>query len=94
MPLGLRNAPRIFQRLMYSVFQEALDQFCPVDLDDILVYSSSTSEHLQHIEWVLFKLRSNSLFANPTKCEFGLTNLENLEHIISSGTVKPDLKKA
>ena len=92
MPLGLSNAPIIFQILIKSIFQEA-DHFCTVHLDDILIYSSSTAEHLQHIEWVLSKLRSNPLFAKPTKCEFDLTKLTYLGHIISSGTVKPNPKK-
>ena len=92
-PLGLRNTPRIFQKLMNSVFQEALDHFSIVYLDNIIMYLSSTSEHLQHIEWVLFKLQSNSLFAKPTKCEFNPTKLAYLGCIISSGTVKPNPKK-
>ena len=82
------NAPRTFQRLINSVFQEALDHFLTVYLDDILIYSSSTAKHLQYIEWVLSKLRSNYLFEKPTKCEFGLTELEYLGHIISNGTAK------
>ena len=93
MLLGLRNAPSIFQRLIYSVFKEALDHFCSVYLDDILIYSYSTSEHLQYTLWVLSKLRSNYLFAKPTKCEFGLTKLEYLGYIISSSAVKSNPKK-
>ena len=73
MPLGLCNAPSTFQRLMNSVFCEALDKFCTVYLDDILIFSNTPQEHLQHVEFILSKLRSNSLFAKPTKCEFGLT---------------------
>ena len=93
MPLGLINAPNTFQRLINSVFQESIDHFCTVYLDDILIYSSYTSKHFKHIEWVLSKLRSNSLFEKPTKCEFGLTELEFLGYIISSSTVKPNPKK-
>ena len=78
---------------MNSIFQEAFDYFCTVYLDDVLIYSFSTAEHFQHIEWVLSKLRSNSLFEKPTKYEFGLTVLEYLEHIIYCGNVKPDPKE-
>ena len=46
MLLGLSNAPRTFQRLINSVFHKALDCFCTVYLNYILIYSSSTSEHL------------------------------------------------
>ena len=78
---------------MNSVFKEALDHFCTVYLNDILVYSSSNAQHLQHIEWVLSKLKSNSLFAKPTKFEFGLTELEYLGCIISSSNIKCNHKK-
>ena len=69
-----QNIPKTYK----SIFQEDLDHFCTVYLDDILIYSFSTAEHLQHIEWVLSELRSNSLFAKPTKCEFDLTELDIL----------------
>ena len=78
---------------MNSVFQETLDYFCTVYLDDILIYLYSSSEHLQYIQWVLSKLRCNSLFAKSTKREFGLTELNYLEQIISSGTINPNPKK-
>ena len=58
---------------MYSTFQEMFDHFYNIYLDDILIYLSFTLEHLQHIEWVLSKLRFNSLFAKPTKSEYNLT---------------------
>ena len=93
MPLGLSKAPSTFQILINSVFQEALGRFCMLYLDDILIYSSSTAEHLQQIEWVLSKLKSNFFFAKPTKCEFGPTELEYLGCIISSSIVKPNPKK-
>ena len=60
---------------MNGVFQEDFDYFGNVYLDDILIYSSSTIEHLQHIELVLYKVKSNFFFVKYTKCEFGLTKL-------------------
>ena len=77
---------------MNSIFREVLNHFNAEYLDDILVYLFSTAKHLPHIDWVLSKLRSNSLFAKPTKCEFGLTELDYLGHIICSGTVKSNPK--
>ena len=46
---------------MNNIFQEALDHFHAVYLDEILLYLSSTSEHIHHMEWILSKLRSNYL---------------------------------
>ena len=91
--LGLSDAPSTFQRLMTIVLQQAFIYFYTVYLDDILMYLSSIAKHLQYIEWVLFKLRSNYLFAKPTNYEFGLTKLEYFGYILSSGTVNPYSKK-
>ena len=49
-PLGPRNSPRIFEGLMNHIFQETLNFFYTGYLDDILVYASSTLEHLQYYE--------------------------------------------
>ena len=50
---GLCNAPKIFQRLMYKIFQANLDIFCTVYLDDILIISWSSSTYKQYLHWVL-----------------------------------------
>ena len=70
MPFGLTNAPTMFIDLMNRVFQSYLDQYMVVFIDDILVYSSSYSEHEQHLRVVLQTLRENKLYAKLDKCEF------------------------
>ncbi len=49
MPFGLTNAPTTFCTLMNNVFQEWLDDFVVVYIDDILVYSNSMEEHVEHL---------------------------------------------
>jgi hypothetical protein len=55
----LTNAPAYFMNMMNKVFMDELDKFMVVFIDDILVYSSTTEEHEQHLRVVLEKLRQN-----------------------------------
>lgn len=71
-PFGLTNAPATFQCVMNLVFAPFLRKFVIVFLDDILVYSPSWADHLQHLRLVLETLRQSQFFAKLTKCSFGL----------------------
>ena len=53
MPFGLSNAPVVFMCLMNGVFQEYLDKFVIVFMDEILVYSKSEEEHEPYLRMVL-----------------------------------------
>ena len=61
--------------------------------DDILVFSKTWEEHLQHLEMVLSTLEKESLYAKESKCEFGMTELLYLGHIISVDGVRVDPEK-
>ena len=58
MPFGLTNAPATFQRLMNETFKEDLFKHVLIFLDDLLVYSETTAELLEHLEKVFLKLRA------------------------------------
>jgi hypothetical protein len=60
-PFELTNAPAIFQALMNDVLQPFLRRFVLVFFNDILIFSSSWSEHLRHLHLVFTKLQENSL---------------------------------
>jgi hypothetical protein len=49
MPLGLTNAPTIFQHLMNDIFREFLDNFVVCYLDDILIFSKNEKDHEKHV---------------------------------------------
>ncbi|KAJ9511015.1 hypothetical protein QJQ45_002809 [Haematococcus lacustris] len=93
MPFGLCNAPATFQRLMNDIFRPHLDQFVLVYLDDILIYSQSEAEHLEHLRTVLGLLRQHQLYANLSKCAFFLPSMDFLGHIISAAGIHPDPAK-
>eukprot|EP00253_Pinus_taeda_P004973 PITA_04973 len=70
MPFGLSNAPSNFMRLMNEMLKEFIGRFVIVYLDDILIFSRTKREHLQHIRRVFEKLQQNKLLINLKKCTF------------------------
>ncbi|XP_013921110.1 PREDICTED: RNA-directed DNA polymerase homolog [Thamnophis sirtalis] len=80
MSFGLTNAPTVFQQFMNDIFRDLLDQFVVIYLDDILIYSTSQKDHLQHLCLVMQRLREHRLFAKLEKCQFWQTTIEFLGH--------------
>ena len=93
MLFGLCNAPATFQRVMNTILRESLDKFVLVFLDDILIYSRTKEEHLEHIREVLHRLRSEKLFGRLKKCDFFRTEVEYLGFDVSAEGIKPSLSK-
>nr|ABA95104.1 retrotransposon protein, putative, Ty3-gypsy subclass [Oryza sativa Japonica Group] len=90
MSFGLTNAPAFFMNLMNKVFMEYLDKFVVVFIDDILIYSRTKEEHEEHLRLALEKLREHQLYAKFSKCEFWLSEVKFLGHVISAGGVAVD----
>ncbi|KAL2243581.1 UNVERIFIED_CONTAM: Transposon Tf2-12 polyprotein [Sesamum indicum] len=93
MPFGLTNAPAAFMALMNRTFQEYLDHFVIVFIDDILVYSKDRDEHEQHLRIVLQILKEKELYAKLSKCEFWVNQVVFLGHVVSGDGVMPDPSK-
>ena len=68
MAFGLTNAPAAFMDLMNRVFKKYLDKFVIVFIDDILIYSKTEEEHVEHLRIVLETLRQEKLYAKFSKC--------------------------
>jgi hypothetical protein len=93
MPFGLKNAPSSFQRMMNIVLHDLVDKVCVIYIDDILIYSQSKEEHLQHIKLVLERLRKYGLVASAEKCKFCLGKVDYLGFTISQNKVEPQAEK-
>lgn len=93
MPFGLANAPAIFQRFIQSILREYLDVFCFVYLDNILIFSKTRSEHVDHVAKVLSKLQDNKLTASPEKCQFFADKVVFLGFVITPQGISMDPDK-
>ncbi len=92
-PFGVSNAPATFMTLMNEIYRPFLDKFVLVFMDDILVYSRTPEEHLQHVEKALEVLRREKLYTKESKCAFFQTEVDFLGHRITREGIKPDPKK-
>ena len=93
MSFGLTNTTTTFMDLMNRVFHPYLDRFVIVFIDDILVYSGSLEEHLEHLRIVLQTLRERQLYVKLSKCQFWLDKVAFLGHVISVEGVSVDPQK-
>nr|GEX29903.1 putative reverse transcriptase domain-containing protein [Tanacetum cinerariifolium] len=93
MPFGLTNATAVFMDLMNSVCKPYLDKFVIVFIDDILIYSRNKKEHANHLRIYLELLRKEKLYAKFSKCDFWISIIQFLGHIIDSQGLHVDPAK-
>ena len=93
MPFGLSNAPSTFERCMELVLRGLQWKTLLIYLDDVIVYSSTVSQHLEQLEEVFQRLAAAGLKLKPSKCELLQTKVAFLGHVVAADGVRPDPSK-
>ena len=83
----MRNAGQSFQRYIHRALEDSDFVFCYID--DILIASSNSEEHENHLRAVFKRLKKYALRINVNKCQFGQSKLEFLGHLIDRDGLKP-----
>ena len=86
-PFGLAQAPAFFQKLINMVLSQ-LD-FAMGYLDDIIIFSKTEEEHLDHLTQVFERLRRAGLKLKLQKCSFFKKHIQYLGHLISDEGIQP-----
>ena len=86
-PFGLAQAPAYFQRLINEVLTDC--NFAMGYLDDIIIFSKTEEEHLQHLEEIFEQLRKAGLKLKLQKCSFFKKHIQYLGHLISDEGIQP-----
>ena len=86
MPFGLKGAPTTFQRLM-DVILSPCTRFARAYQDDIVIFSESWEEHLEHLEEVFRRLEEAGLKAKSSKCVIAADHCSYLGHIVGHGQI-------
>ena len=90
---GLKNSPASFSRLMQLILSGLLYFICLCYIDDIILFSSTFEDHLNHIALVIKQLIEANVKAKPQKCQFACKEIRFLGNILSKNGVKPDPAK-
>lgn len=93
MPMGLKNAPAIFQSLMNQVLGNMPRRVAFCYLDDIVIPARTFEEMLENISAVLTALQAAGLTCRLSKCEFAMRRIEYLGFEIENGQIKPGTRK-
>ncbi|GJY65340.1 putative reverse transcriptase domain-containing protein [Tanacetum coccineum] len=93
MPFCLTNAPVVFMDLINRVCKPYLDKFVIVFINDILIYSCKKEEHANHLRIILELLKKDKLYAKFSKCDFWISIVQFLGHVIDSQGIHVDPAK-
>nr|KYP51935.1 Retrovirus-related Pol polyprotein from transposon 297 family [Cajanus cajan] len=93
MPFGLRNAGATYQRLMNKIFQKQIGTCLEVYVDDMVIKSTSASDHLKDLGTIFEEVRRHHMRLNPAKCTFGVAGGKFLGFMLSNRGIEANPDK-
>lgn len=90
LPFGLKTSPAIFQRILRNTLKKyGLDDFAVNYIDDILIFSKTFKEHLDHLRKLIYNVYLEGFRLSLAKCEFAQSKVKYLGHIIENNSTTP-----
>ena len=83
LPQGLKISPSAFQRIMIKICGDLLNVVCLIYLDDLLIYTTTQSGHIQAIRKIFERFGKAGFLLNPDKCSFGKLELNYVGYTIN-----------
>ena len=74
---------------MMDTFLQDAGDFAAAYLDDVIIYSNTLQEYLDHVSTVLQLLGNAGLTIKPKKCQFAMITCEYLGHVVGNGEICP-----
>lgn len=90
MPFGLHGAPATFQRLMNQVLRNC-EEYSAAYLDDVVIYSTTWTDHVHHLHTILQKIQRAGLTLNVAKCEWARQETRYLGFQLGNGEIRPQV---
>ncbi len=93
MPMGITGAVVTFQKMMNEALEGLLHDICEVYLDEIVIYSTTLEDHIEHVKLVSERPRNLNFKIKLENCQIALDKIDFLGHEISNGAISQNKKK-
>ena len=93
LPFGVNTAPGLFQEMINHILGDCQHKFVMAYLDDIIIYSKTFEEHIQHINTILERFEQYDIQVKPSKCQIAQTKVNLLGHVVDINGISPDPQK-
>ena len=94
LPFGLRSSSHVFMAIMTDIIgARILGDYAQCYVDDLLLFSATWDEHIQHITEVFQRLRASGLKMHPEKSDFAVNKVKFLGFYLSKDGIEADPAK-